>query len=114
ITAAFPDLYEYINMVVQRLEHPDLQADPAARIAIKDEVVDVEFAASEGALASAVGVNAFAAGDALLTGSTGDRWSVSRDRFDAKYLPQAPTVQGQAGRYRNRPAPVLAKRMSVE
>ena len=100
-------------MVVQRLGHPDLQADPAARIAIKDEVVDVEFAASEGALASAVGVNAFAAGDALLTGSTGDRWSVSRDRFDAKYRAEAPTVPGRAGRYRNIPAPVRAKQIPV-
>ncbi len=47
-----------------------------------------------------------------MIGSTGDRWSVSRDRFDAKYDPQSPTVRGQPGLYRNRPAPVLAKRIN--
>jgi hypothetical protein len=97
-----------------KLVSPDLCADRAVCSVVKDEVVSVEFAAVAGALDSAVGRNRYAAGDALLTGSTGDRWSVSRDRFDAKYLPQAPTLQGQAGRYRNRPAPVLAKRMSVD
>ena len=48
-----------------------------------------------------------------LTGSTGDRWCVSRERFDAKYQPEAPTLHGQQGRYRNRPVAVLAKRMDV-
>ncbi|MFI4890468.1 MAG: PGDYG domain-containing protein [Steroidobacterales bacterium] len=98
-------------MAGARLEHPDLRADRYACDAIKDEVVEVEFAAAGGALASAVGPNAFAAGDALLTGSTRDRWCVSRDRFDAKYRPEAPTVAGQAGRYRNIPAPVRAKQI---
>jgi len=52
--------------------------------------------------------------DALVcTGATGDRWCVSRDRFDAKYEPQAPTLPGQAGGYRNHPLAVLVKRMSV-
>src|ERR1700676_3508702 len=95
------------------LENPDLAADAAACWAVKDEVVSVEFAAAPGALESAVGLNRYAAGDALLTGSTGDRWCVSRDRFDAKYTPEAPTSQGSAGRYRNRPVAVLAKRMSA-
>lgn len=96
------------------LESPDLRADPAACWVVKDEIVAVEFAVAPGTLASAVGINRYAARDALLTGSTGDRWSVSRERFDAKYLAQAPTVPGQAGRYRNRPARVLAKHMSVD
>lgn len=95
------------------LENPDLSADVDACWVVKDEVVSVEFAVAAGTLASAVGLNRYAAGDALLTGSTGDRWCVSRDRFDAKYLPQAPTLPGQGGSYRNRPAAVLAKRMSV-
>ncbi len=97
--------------VVPPLENPDLAADPAARTAVKDEVVTVEFASVAGALVSAVGLNHYAAGDALLTGSTGDRWCVSRDRFDAKYLPQSPTRPGQPGNYRNRPIAVLAKQM---
>jgi len=96
---------------VLALESPDLVADPAAISVVKDEVVAVEFAAVAGVLVSAVGLNHYAAGDALLTGSTGDRWCVSRDRFDTKYLPEAPTRAGQPGNYRNRPAAVFAKQM---
>ena len=96
-----------------KLENPDLAADGAACWVVKDEVVRVEFALEAGVLESAVGLNRYAAGDALLTGSTGDRWCVSRDRFDVKYGPEPPTTPGQAGSYRNRPAAVLAKRMSV-
>lgn len=71
----------------------------------------VEFAARPGELVSAVGRNRYLCGDALITGSTGDRWSVSRGRFDGKYYPVPPTRSGQAGLYRNQPVTVLAKRM---
>jgi hypothetical protein len=98
-------------MVVE-LSNPDLATDPDARRAVKDEKVCVEFAADHGELISAVGVNRYSPGDALLTGSTGDRWCVSRDRFDAKYDPEPPTQHGESGDYRNRPATVLAKRMN--
>ena len=94
------------------LNNPDLATDPDARRAIKDERVSVEFAARGGALVSAVGINRYSPGDALVTGSTGDRWCVSRDRFDAKYDPEPPTVRGEAGDYRNRPVAVLAKLMN--
>jgi hypothetical protein len=95
------------------LDNPDLAADPDAHWVVKDEVVTVEFAAVPGMIESAVGLNRYAAGDALLTGSTGDRWCVSRERFDAKYLVELPTVHGQPGRYRNLPVAVLVRRMSV-
>jgi PGDYG protein len=94
------------------IKDPDLTADPSARRAVKDERVSVEFAVEAGELISAVGVNRYSPGDALITGSTGDRWCVSRDRFDAKYYPEPPTVRGHAGEYRNRPVTVLAKRMN--
>jgi hypothetical protein len=99
--------------VLLKLDNPDLGRDPDAQWALKDEQVTVEFAASAGELQSAVGLNRYAAGDALLTGSTGDRWCVSRDRFDAKYEPQQPNLPGQAGGYRNRPVSVLVKQMPV-
>jgi PGDYG protein len=99
--------------VLLELDGPDLAADPDAQWVSKDEIVAVEFAATAAALQSAVGLNRYVAGDALLTGSTGDRWCVSRGRFDAKYEPQAPTLPGQAGSYRNRPVSILAKRMTV-
>jgi hypothetical protein len=95
------------------LENPDLAADGAACWVVKDEVVRVEFAPTAGVLESAVGLNRYAAGDALLTGSTGDRWCVSRDRFDAKYRPEPPVLPGRPGKYRNHPVAVLAKRMTV-
>jgi hypothetical protein len=97
--------------MILEISNPNLTADPAAQRAVKDERVFVEFANAAGELTSSVGVNRYALGDALITGSTGDRWSVSRDRFDAKYDPEPPTVRGDSGNYRNRPAPVLAKRI---
>ena len=92
---------------------PDLARDPDAVLVVKDEVVFVEFARADGSLASAVGVNAFRTGDALLTGSTGDRWSVSRERFDAKYRPEPPLLHGEPGAYRNLRQPVYARRMAA-
>jgi len=93
------------------IRNPDLRADGAARRAVKDEMVAVEFADMAGEVLSGVGVNRYAAGDAIVTGSTGDRWSVSRDRFEAKYDPEPPTGRGESGNYRNRPTTVLAKRI---
>ncbi len=93
------------------LDNPDLSRDPAARRAAKDETVQVQFATHGGSLASAVGPNHYRAGDALITGSTGDRWCVARERFDAKYLAVPPTQPGGAGSYRNRPVTVLARQM---
>ncbi len=92
----------------------DLRTDATAGTYIKQETVSVEFAAQAGRLGSSVGSNHYRAGDALLTGADGDRWSVSRDRFDAGYVPVALTLPGQPGRYRNRPRPVLARRMAEE
>lgn len=90
----------------------DLSTDPQARRVIKDETVTVAFAAGDGELMSLEGPNRYVAGDELITGSTGDRWVVSRARFDAKYLPADPAVaHGEPGPYRNRPSIVLAKRM---
>ncbi len=94
------------------LDDVDLAGDWQARWIMKDEIVSVEFAASEGELTSAVGVNRYAAGDAVLTGSTGDRWCVSRARFDAKYRPVGSARPGEPGRYRNVPAPIRGKQMT--
>lgn len=95
-----------------QLDQVDLRGDPSAATFVKDEVVEVVFARADGELLSREGPNRYSAGDALITGSTGDRWSVSRDRFDAKYDPVAPGLPGADGRYRNRPVPVLARQLS--
>jgi hypothetical protein len=95
------------------LKNLNLRDDAAARRVVKDETVNVEFAATQGELMSLEGPNRYLPGDALITGSTGDRWVVSRERFDAKYVPaDAARMHGEAGAYRNRPAVVLAKQMN--
>jgi hypothetical protein len=95
------------------LKNLDLRQDAHAQRVVKDETVHVEFAAVEGELMSLEGPNRYARGDALITGSTGDRWVVSRARFDARYVPaDAALAHGDAGAYRNRPAVVLARQMN--
>jgi hypothetical protein len=89
----------------------DLRADPRAALYVKDETVQVAFAAAPGELLSREGPNRYAAGDALITSAAGERWSVSRGRFEAKYEPVAPTAAGGNGAYRARPVPVLARQI---
>lgn len=94
-----------------RLENIDLRRDDAARAYVKDEVVRVMFAREAGEITSLEGPNRYAVGDALITATGGERWSVSRERFDAKYMAEGATVAGEDGAYRARPQPVLAKQM---
>ena len=93
------------------LSNVDLATDSAARRYVKVETVDVVFAQDDAAVVSREGLNRYQRGDAIITGSTADRWSVTRERFDARYEPVPPLVHGGAGRYRSRPIPVLAKQM---
>lgn len=91
----------------------DLTTDPHAERYVKTEHVDVTFATREGDLVSLEGPNRYLVRDAIVTGSTGSRWSVSRFRFEAKYEALPPTRFGQDGRYRARPIPVLARQISA-
>ena len=93
------------------LEQIDLAQDPAAARYIKTEVVQVEFARVPGELVSLEGPNKYQIGDAIITGCTGDRWSVDRHRFAAKYQAVAPTIDGQDGAYTAKPVQVLAKQI---
>ena len=93
------------------LDAIDLRNDPAAATYVKSERVDVAFARAAGELLSREGPNAYRVGDALITGSAGDRWSVSGDRFAQKYEPMPPTKAGDDGAYQARPVPVLARQM---
>ncbi|QSN60129.1 PGDYG domain-containing protein [Caballeronia sp. M1242] len=93
------------------LAQPDLFADPLARRVVKNEAVTVVFAAAAGELMSLEGPNRYATGDAIVTGASGERWVVSRERFDAKYAPEGGIAHGEPGTYRNRPSVVLAKQM---
>ena len=85
--------------------------DPLAESFVKQEIVEVRFATAVGALSSREGANHYARGDALVTGSNGDRWSVSRERFELRYEPVESLRRGEDGAYRNKPLPVLARQM---
>ncbi len=92
----------------------DLRNDPQAHSYIKNEIVTVRFAPATGSVASREGANHYKKGDALIVGSTGDEWSVTRDRFDIKYVPVAPLKHGEDGSYRNIPIAVLAKQINED
>lgn len=94
------------------LQNIELRNDAQAHPYIKNETVAVEFATAAGELMSREGPNRYLPNDAIVTGSTGDRWCVSRARFAAKYEAVAPTLFGESGAYRNKPIPVLAKQMT--
>lgn len=88
--------------------HTDLRTDVDAHTYVKEEIVQVRFATQPGAIQSREGLNHYAIGDALITGSTGDHWSVSRNRFDAKYDATPGITHGADGAYTNKRVPVLA------
>ena len=90
----------------------DLRTDPRACAYVKHEVVEVCFARAPGTVLSREGPNRYGEGDAILTGSTGDRWSVSRQRFEARYRALSGTPPGADGRYVSQPIPVLARQMA--
>jgi hypothetical protein len=92
-------------------ESIDLQHDDGAAPYVKQETVQVSFALADGSIASREGANHYRAGDALLTGSGGDRWSVARERFDRRYQAVPPLQHGSDGAYRSLPLPVLARQI---
>jgi hypothetical protein len=87
------------------LDNIDLATDHAAKKFVKYEIVHVTFATNEGELTSREGINRYHAGDALISSESGERWCVSRDRFELKYEPIA------NGKFRAKPVSVLAKQM---
>jgi uncharacterized protein (DUF2237 family) len=97
---------------MSELKNIDLRNDAQSQHYLKNETVTVEFASIAGELMSREGPNRFLPNDAIVTGSTGDRWCVSRERFEAKYEAIEPTAFGFPGHYRNKPIPVLAKQMT--
>jgi hypothetical protein len=73
--------------------------------------IGVRFADEDCIVRTAEGAVRAKPGDAILTGTSGENWRVSRSHFSAKYTPVAPTVEGNPGRYRAKPYEVLALRM---
>src|SRR5579863_4752768 len=72
-----------------------------ARKLVKE--IDVIFADGPCVVRTNEGTVHVRAGDAIITGTAGEHWRVSRSHFSEKYRPVAPTTLGQPGRYASRP-----------
>jgi hypothetical protein len=95
-------------------EVPDLAHDCRTLRAVKKPLpLAVAFAAAEGSVQTLEGKVTYHAGDAVLTGTRGERWPVGRAAFLASYDPLAPTQRGENGRYVKRPQPVLALQLDT-
>jgi hypothetical protein len=70
--------------------------------------VRVEFATAGSEVRTPEGPVHAERGDAILTGSMGERWCVPRTRFNEKYQPAPPTRAGEAGRYLSLPIDIIA------
>ena len=86
-----------------------ISTDPRRVLARKREhEIDVQFTPVACTVQTSEGLVHAAPGDAIITGTTGEHWRVSRARFPDRYRPVPPTVAGQAGRYVSLPNNILA------
>jgi len=74
--------------------------------------VQVRFATQDDRISTLEGNVHARAGDAIVTGISGEQWPVARAQFAAKYVPNAPCVMGEDGSYQSLPIHVLALRMA--
>lgn len=74
-------------------------------------LVNVTFATTPGESLTLEGPVRYGKGDALMTGSAGEHWPISRLTFKATYDPVAPTQMGKAGSYVKKPIPVAARQL---
>jgi hypothetical protein len=92
---------------------PEVSAHPQRVLARKrPNELQVEFTATACVVQTAEGAVHAEAGDAIVTGTAGERWSMSPARFGVAYKPVPPTLAGQSGRYISLPIQVLAVPMS--
>jgi len=97
----------------QRGSSSAVSADPRHVRARKlEREVEVRFASEAGTVSTPEGLVHAQPGDAILTGSAGESWRVSRARFAKKYRAVPPTQAGEDGRYASARNRVLALQMS--
>jgi len=90
-----------------------ISSDPRRVFARKRvQEVDVRFTPVECTVKTNEGMVYARPGDAILTGTAGEHWRVSRAHFAEKYRPVPPTVSGADGRYVCLPIRILGVRMS--
>lgn len=90
-----------------------VSGDPRRVVARKlEREIDVRFTPIECTIETKEGVVHARSGDAIITGTAGEHWRVSRAHFAGRYRPVPPTVAGEAGRYVSLPNRILAVPMS--
>ena len=90
-----------------------VSADPRRVFARKlERQIDVRFTPVACTVQTPEGVVHAIPGDAIITGTAGERWRVTRARFADKYRAVPPTVAGEAGRYVSLPNRILALPMT--
>ena len=91
-----------------------LSADPRRIFARKlEREIEVRFTPVACTVHTPEGVVHARPGDAIITGTAGEHWRVSRARFADKYRPVPPTVAGEAGRYVSLPNRIMAVPMTT-
>jgi hypothetical protein len=79
---------------------PLISADSRRVVARKlERAVQVRFTEAACEIHTREGYVKARAGDAIITGTGGEQWRVSRARFAEKYRPNPPLVAGNAGEY---------------
>lgn len=90
-----------------------ISADPRRVFARKlEREIQVQFTPVPCTVQTSEGLVHARPGDAILTGTAGERWRVSREHFGEKYRPVPPTLAGEAGRYMSLPNRILALPMT--
>jgi len=75
--------------------------------------LQVYFATEDGFLTTAEGPVTYTKGDALVTGTKGEKWPVQRERFEATYVCASPLYgMGENCFYNRKPADVLALQLT--
>jgi hypothetical protein len=89
-------------------------ASDARRVVARklEREIDVRFTPVDCTVHTPEGVVHARAGDAIITGTAGEQWRVSRSRFADKYRPVPPTLAGEAGRYVSLPNRIMAVPMT--
>ena len=87
--------------------------DPRRVFARKlEREIDVRFTPIACTVQTSEGLVHALPGDAIITGSSGEHWRVSRARFADKYRPAAATAAGEPGRYVSLPNRIMAVPMT--
>jgi hypothetical protein len=108
-----PDALRVYASSGQRSYSTLISADPRRIFARKlEREIDVRFTPVACTVQTSEGLVHAAPGDAIITGTAGEHWRVSRARFADKYRPVPPTVSGEAGRYISLPNRIMGVPMT--